>query len=61
MSQEYILALVVVLASLLKIFGIQIENKVLEGLLTGIVALWIAARRYRRGDITIGGFRRLGR
>ena len=57
MSQEYVLALVLVLGSILKAFGIEIENKVLEGVITGIIALWIAFRRLRRGDINLAGFR----
>ena len=58
MSQEYLLALVLVLGSILKAFGIEIENDVLEGIIAGGVALWIAIRRYQKGDINLGGVRK---
>lgn len=58
MSQEYTLALVLVLGSVLKAVGVEIENSVLEGVITGVVALWIAVRRYSKGDINLGGLRK---
>lgn len=58
MSQEYILSLVLVLGGVLKIFKIEIENSALEGIIGGIVALWIAIRRFKKGDITIVGSRK---
>ncbi len=58
MSQEYTLALVLVLGSILKAFGIELENSVLEGIIAGSVALWIAIRRYKKGDISLGGIRK---
>lgn len=57
-SQEYILSIVLVLGGVLKIFGIELENTVIEGLVGGVIALWIAIRRFKKGDITIGGFRK---
>jgi hypothetical protein len=57
MSQEYILALVLVVGSALKIFGIELDNSALEGILGGAVALWIAVRRQSKGDIDIFGRR----
>lgn len=58
MSQEYIGALVLLLGAVLKIFKIQLENSILEGLIAGVVALWIAFRRFKKGDITIIGARK---
>jgi small neutral amino acid transporter SnatA (MarC family) len=58
MSQEYILAVVLILGGVLKVFGIQIENSALEGILGGLIALWIAVRRFQKGDITLGGVRK---
>ena len=58
MSQEYILAVVLILGGILKIFGIQIENSALEGIIGGLIALWIAVRRFQKGDITLGGVRK---
>lgn len=55
MSHEYIGAVAILLVSILKIAGIEIENDVVSGLLVGIVALWIAVRRKLKGDIDILG------
>ena len=57
-SQEYVLSIVLVLGGILKLFKIEIENSALEGLIGGVIALWIAIRRFKKGDITIGGFRK---
>lgn len=56
-SQEYIGAIVIILISLLKMAGIEIENEVMAGLVTGIVGLWIAIRRKMKGDINGLGIR----
>ena len=58
MSQEYVGAIAIVLYSVLKAFGVQLENGVLEGILTGLVALYIAIRRKAKGDITVLGVRK---
>lgn len=58
MSKEYILSLVLVLGGILKFVGVEIENSALEGLIGGVVALYIAIRRYKKGDITIVGARK---
>ena len=58
MSQEYIGAIVIVLVSVLKMFGIEIASDALTGLLTGVVAIWIAVRRYQKKDITLLGVRK---
>jgi len=54
-SQEYIGALALLGYSILTALGVELENGVLEGIITGVVALWIAIRRKKRGDIdTLG-------
>jgi small neutral amino acid transporter SnatA (MarC family) len=58
MSNEYLLAVVLILGGVLKVFGIEIENSALEGIIGGAIALWIAIKRYKRGDITLGGLRK---
>lgn len=58
MSKEYIGALAIVLVSLLKMFHIEVANDVVAGLITGLIGLYVAYRRYKRGDITIGGVRK---
>ncbi len=54
-SQEYVAALVIVLGGVLKLFKIEIDNGTIEGVIAGILGLWIAVRRYQRKDITIVG------
>jgi hypothetical protein len=58
MSQEYLGAIVLLVGAVLKIFKIEIENDAIEGLLAGIIAIWIAVRRYQKGDIGILGGRK---
>lgn len=58
MSNEYVGAIAILLYSVLKGFGIELENGVLEGIITGVVALWIAFRRHQKGDINIAGVRK---
>lgn len=55
MSQQYIGSIVILLVSLLKMFKIDIGNEELTAILTGAVALWVAIRRYKQGDITVVG------
>lgn len=55
MSKEYILAIVLVLGSVLKSFGIEIESTVLEGIIVGMIAIIMAILRYRKGDINLVG------
>ena len=57
-SQEYIGALVIVLISLLKAFNIEIGSDVVTAIVTGLVGIWVAYRRYQKGDISLGGVRR---
>ena len=57
-SQEYIGALVIVLISLLKVFNIEIGSDVVTAIVTGLVGIWVAYRRYQKGDISLGGVRR---
>ena len=57
-STEYILAIVLILGSILKIFKIEIDNSALEGLVAGVIALWIAIRRFKKGDIELSGVRK---
>ena len=58
MSQEYIGALAILLVSVLKMFKIEIASDAITNLLTGALAVWVAVRRYRKGDISIGGIRK---
>lgn len=58
MSQEYIASLAVLLVSVLGLFKIQVENTVVTALITGVLGLWIAIRRFQKGDITVVGARK---
>ena len=55
MSQQYLAAIALIIVGILKSFGIEIQNDIIEGLLVGILALWIAIRRKKQGDITAFG------
>lgn len=57
-SQEYVASIVLILYSILQAFGIVVEKETFEGLVVGIIALWIAIRRHSKGDISIAGIRR---
>ena len=54
-SQEYIGAVVILIGAVLKAFGIELENQALEGIITGLIAVWIAFRRLQKGDINVLG------
>jgi hypothetical protein len=58
MSQEYISAIVILLVAVLKLVGINVANDAITGIVTGVLAVWIAYRRYQKGDITVGGVRK---
>jgi uncharacterized membrane protein len=58
MSNEYIGAVVILFVAILGLFGIKVGNEEITGIVTGLIALWVAFRRYQRGDITIGGLRK---
>lgn len=57
MSQEYIGAIILLVVGGLKAFGIEIPIDALQGIVTGAIALYIAVRRYKRGDIDVLGRR----
>jgi len=58
MSQEYIGAVVLILVGIAQAFGIVVEQEAIMGIVTGVVALWVAIRRYKKGDISVGGVRK---
>lgn len=57
-SQEYISALAILLVSILKGLGVNIGNDEIVSILTGALAFWVAVRRYKKGDINMGGIRK---
>ena len=58
MSQQYVGSIVILFVSALSLLGIKVGNEEITGLVTGLVALWVAFRRYQQGDITVGGARK---
>ena len=59
MSQEYIAAIALMIVGIFKAFGIQVGSDSITGILTGGIALFIAIRRVKKGDITLGGVRKV--
>lgn len=55
MSQEYIAAIAILIVSLLKLFKIEVGNDVITAFVTSVLAIWVAIRRYQRGDINALG------
>ena len=51
MSHEYTAALVILIVSVLKAFKIEIASEAFTGIVTGVLAVWIAVRRFKKGDI----------
>lgn len=58
MSKEYVSALALLIVSVLQIFKIEVANEAITGLITGVLAIYLAVKRYQRGDINLGGFKR---
>jgi len=56
-SQEYLAAIAILIVQVLKMFGIEIGNDAITGILTGVLAIWVAIRRYQKRDINIAGAR----
>ena len=56
-SQEYLAAIAILIVQVLKMFGIEIANDAITGILTGVLAIWVAVRRYKKGDISVAGAR----
>lgn len=54
-SQEYLGAIVILLVQVLNLFGIELASEEVTTIVTGVVALWVAIRRYAKGDISMGG------
>jgi uncharacterized membrane protein len=59
LSHEYVGAIAILIVSILNSFGIEVGNEAITGIVTGVVALYVAIRRYQKGDITVGGMRKV--
>jgi len=58
MSQEYVGAIALLVISLLQTFGVVVEQDAIAGIIAGLISIWIAYRRYQKGDITVVGLRK---
>ncbi len=58
MSNQYVGSIVILLMSVAKLLGFEIENSVVEGLVVGVIALWVAIKRYQKKDISILGVKK---
>lgn len=58
MSKEYAAAIAILVGSILKGFGVEIGSDVLESTILGALAIYLAFKRHRRGDITLAGLRK---
>lgn len=54
-SQEYLGAIVILLVQVLKLFGVELAAEEVTTIVTGVVALWVAIARFKKGDINMGG------
>ena len=57
-SPTYVSALAIILVSLLGLFKVEIGNEVITALLTGILGVVVAVRRYQKKNIQISGVRK---
>jgi len=58
MSQEYIASIVLLIGAVLHFFNINLASDTITTIVAGLLALWVAIRRYQRGDITLAGARK---
>ena len=56
-SQEYLGAIVILLVQVLSLFGVELAKEEVTTIVTGAVALWVAIKRFQKGDISLGGIK----
>lgn len=56
-SKEYTSAVVVLIIAVLQIFNIDVAPEAITGIITGVLALYLAFKRIGRGDIDVLGRR----
>ena len=57
-SHQYISAIAVIAVSIFQLFHIEVTLDVVTSLITGVAGIWIAIKRYKQGDITLGGVKK---
>lgn len=58
MDKQYIGALAILLVSILKIFKIEVGSEEVTGIVTGVVALYLAFKTKQEKNLTIGGMKK---
>lgn len=58
LSKEYLSAIVVLIVAVLQIFKIEVAPDAITGIITGVLALYLAFKRFQRGNINIVGVRK---
>jgi len=59
LDSSYIGALAILVVSLLKVFGVEVGNEAIAGIITGVVAIFIAYKQKTEKNLTIGGVRKV--
>ena len=57
-SKEYISATVVLIVALLQIFKIEVAPDAITGIISGVLALYLAFKRFQKNDINILGMKK---
>lgn len=57
-SQEYIASIVVVILSVLRAFHIEVASDLVTSAVTGVAALYVIYRKWKKGEITLAGVRK---
>ena len=58
LSKEYIGAIVILIIGVLQIFKIDVAPEAVTGIITGVLALYLAFKRHGRNDISLLGVRK---
>ena len=58
MSKEYVSAIVVLIVALLQIFKIEVAPEAITGIITCVLALYLAFKRFQKNDINILGMKK---
>ena len=58
MSKEYLSAAGVLVVALLQIFKIEVAPEAIMGIISGVLAVFLAFKRHQKGDINVLGVRK---
>ena len=54
-SQQYTVSIAILAVTVFKLFGIEIANETITGIIVGVLAIWGAIKRHQQGDINVLG------